>query len=168
MPWCKFRLRSFPSNAQTWVPPFVWPLLTLLALSGCPVPIPPGYDVLSRQNLSPEATVLFEPGITTRADVLLKLGEADGAAEDGSWLAYGSIYGKGGVIFIVAAGGSAAGAGAELTEYRRLIVTFDENGFLNAAQFVTRECWDGIAGFGSASETTPPCINISAPEPESE
>jgi hypothetical protein len=40
--------------------------------------------------------------------MLLLLGEPDGAAADGAWLAYGSIYSKGGVIFVLFAGGSPA------------------------------------------------------------
>ena len=163
-PWFKCEPHRMECKIQHSLPSLLFPLLLSLTLLGCPVPIPPGYDSSSRENLSSEATVNLVPGITTREDILLKFGEADGAAEDGSWLAYGSIYGKGGVIFVVAAGGGAAGAGAELTEYSRLVVTFDDKGILKAADFVSRDCWDGIAGFGSQSGTTPPCIDVFSPE----
>jgi outer membrane protein assembly factor BamE (lipoprotein component of BamABCDE complex) len=133
-------------------------------LSGCPVPIPRHYDASSRQNLHPEILASLQSGVTTREDVILMLGEPDGAAEDESWLAYGSIYSKGGVIFVVAAGGGAAGAGGETVEYCRLVVTFDAHGVLQAADFVSRECWESMFGMGSGGASTPPCMDIASPE----
>lgn len=50
----------------------------------------------------------LEEGRTIREDVLMQMGEADAAAPDGSWLAYGSAYSEGGVIFVIVGGGSAA------------------------------------------------------------
>jgi len=49
---------------------------------------------------------LIEPkfivsGKTTREDVLLELGEADGKALDESWLSYGCAFGRGGVLFVM-------------------------------------------------------------------
>jgi hypothetical protein len=135
-----------------------------LALAGCPIPLPAGYQGDSRENLPAEPLDWLQAGVTTRADVLLRLGEADGAAPDGSWLAFGSAYSEGGVVFVVAAGGSAAGAGGERVEYRRLVVSFDEAGLVSSADFVTRDCWEAIFGIGSSGEQSPPCVKIGSRE----
>ncbi len=101
-------------------------LAAVLALAGCPIPLPAGYQASSRENLPAEPLDWVTVGVTTREDVLLKLGEADGEAPDGSWLAYGSAYAKGGVLFVLFAGSSAAGAGGETVRYHRLIISFDD------------------------------------------
>lgn len=150
------------------VGPSRWIVLVLVAgaLAGCPVPIPRHYDATSRQNLGPEIQAALVPGVTTRAEVMLLLGEPDGAADDESWLAYGSIYSKGGVVFVLFAGSSGAGAGSEKIEYRRLVVTFDAQGVLREANFVSQDCWEAIAGFGSAGGRSEPCLEIASPDGE--
>jgi outer membrane protein assembly factor BamE (lipoprotein component of BamABCDE complex) len=139
-------------------------LAVSLFLAGCPVPIPSGYASSSRENLSAEVTDQLVPGVTTREEVLLLLGEPDGVGPNASWLAYGSVRGEGGVVFVIFAGGSAAGAGGEKMEYRRLIARFDERGVMTNAQFVDRECWEGIGGMGNAGGRTEPCIQANAPD----
>ncbi|MCU0975882.1 MAG: YjgB family protein [Steroidobacteraceae bacterium] len=135
-----------------------------LILAGCPIPLPAGYEASSRENVSAEPLDWVTIGVTTREDVLLKLGEADGAAPDGTWLAYGSAYSKGGVVFVLFAGGSAAGVGSERMEYRRIVISFDEKGVLSAIEPVTRDCWEGILGMGSSGERSPPCLKIESRE----
>ena len=88
-------------------------LAATLVLVGCPIPLPARYESSSRENLPAQPLDWVTVGVTTREDVLLRLGEADGEAPDGSWLAYGSVYSKGGVLFVLFAGGGAAGAGSE-------------------------------------------------------
>jgi hypothetical protein len=136
---------------------------TACLITGCPVPIPSGYSGSSRENIGVEVTTSLTKGVTTREDVLLRLGEPDGAAHDGSWLAYGSVYGRGGLGFVVFAGGGAAGGGGEKVEYRRLIVTFDQQGLMTGADFVSRECWQGLIFAGASGDSTPPCLDIAAP-----
>ena len=132
-------------------------------LVGCPVPLPSGYSALSRENIGEDLTVELTAGVTTREEVLLLLGEPDGAGPGDAWLSYGSIYGEGGVIFILCAGGSCAGTGAEKVEYRRLVVTFDEQGLMTNAEFVDRECWEGMVGLGSSGVSSPQCMQVSMP-----
>lgn len=150
------------------IDPSCWSVLwlALLAgmLAGCPIPIPRHYDITSRQNLGPDIQSALVPGVTTREDVLLLLGEPDGAAEDGAWLAYGSIYSKGGVVFVLFAGGSAAGAGSEKIEYCRFVVTFDADGVVREANFVSEECWEAVVGMGSAGGRSDPCMDIASPD----
>ena len=76
-------------------------------LSGCPVPLPPTYDSASRQNVGEHIPDFIVNGETTRDDVLLRLGEPDGRGPGDRWFAYGSQYSKGGVLFVMAAGGGA-------------------------------------------------------------
>jgi outer membrane protein assembly factor BamE (lipoprotein component of BamABCDE complex) len=138
----------------------IFPLAASLALAGCPFPLPHGYQATSRENVPAEPLDWLAAGVTTRTDVLLKLGEADGAAPDGSWLAYGSAYSHGGVVLVFAAGSSAAAAGGESVEYRRLIISFDAAGVVTAVDFVTRDCWEAVLGMGSSWEQSPPCVKI--------
>lgn len=144
--------------------PAVTLLLLLPLLSGCPVPIPSGYVASSRENISREVAESLTVGGSSREDVLLLLGEADGAATDGSWLAYGSIYRKGGVAFVMAAGGSAGAVGTEKLEYSRLLITFDERGLVTGTAFVTRDCWEAIISVDASGAETLPCLDIAAPD----
>ncbi len=64
-------------------------VLIPLALSGCLVlPIVPGDESDSRQNLGDKLPDFIVTGETTRADVLLALGEPDGESDHGEWFAY--------------------------------------------------------------------------------
>ena len=139
-------------------------LAATLVLVGCPIPLPARYESSSRENLPAEPLDWVTVGVTTREDVLLKLGEADSEAPDGSWLAYGSVYSKGGVVFVLFAGGSAAGGGSERVEYRRLIVSFDDRGVVSAIDTVSQDCWEGIIGIGSSGARSPPCLKVDSRE----
>lgn len=134
------------------------------ALTACPIPLPSGYEADSRENLPAAPLDWITVGATTREQVLLELGEADGEGRDGSWLAYGSAYSKGGVAFVVLAGGSGAGGGGEKIEYRRLVVSFDEGGRVASVDLVTRECWESIVAMGSSGTRTPPCLRTDSPD----
>jgi outer membrane protein assembly factor BamE (lipoprotein component of BamABCDE complex) len=134
-------------------------------IAGCPFPLLRGYTESSRENLGTEITERMVVGVTTREEVLLLLGEPDGAGPNDSWLAYGSAYGEGGVGFLFCGlGGGCAGVGGEKREYQRLIVVFDELGLMTNAEFVSRECWEFIAGDDRSSYRTPPCVKINSPD----
>ncbi len=139
-------------------------LFLTVFLAGCPVPIPAGYTSGSRENLDEQVADRLKTGVTSREDVLLLLGEPDGVGPDESWLAYGSVYGKGGVLFLFCAGGGCMGGGSEKMEYKRLVVTFDEQGTLMNADFVSQDCWEGLFGMGSSGGRTPPCLQVNAPD----
>jgi len=139
-------------------------LISVLPMAGCPIPVPGGYAASSRENVPAEPLDWITTGVTTREDVLMQLGEADAVATDGSWLAYGSAYSEGGVIFVIFGGGSAAGAGSEHMEYRRLVVRFDEHGVVTNADLVTRECWQAIVAIDGAGGEGNPCLDIRTAE----
>ena len=137
-------------------------LVTAVILAGCPIPLPAGYFPDSRENVPAQRPDWIAAGTTTREEVLLKLGEADGAAGDGSWLAYGSAYSKGGVLFVVAAGNAAGGVGGERVEYRRILISFDGDGRVADVEYITRDCWEAVAGVNSSGGRTPPCLKADA------
>lgn len=126
-------------------------------LSGCPIPIPAGYASSSRENIGPELSEMIVAGETTRADILLLIGEPDRAADDESWMVYKSTYGKGGVLFVLAAGGGAGGVGSEKVQHRYLIVEFDANGRVESANFMDESCWEGLVVGSSGTDTRAPC-----------
>ena len=80
-------------------------VLASVSLAGCPVPLPPGYEGSSRQNVPGMVPVFIKPAETSREDVMMHLGEPDAVAVDESWISYGSSYGYGGIALIMAAGG---------------------------------------------------------------
>lgn len=129
----------------------------VVATAGCPVPFKSGYSDTSRQNLSADSARQLAIGVSTRQDVLIRLGEPDESAPDESWFIYGSTYGQGGIVFVLFAGGSAAGAGWEKMEYRRLLVTFDEKGLLTKAEFGSKECLEGIIAIDQGGGRSGPC-----------
>lgn len=139
----------------------LFPVAALIA--GCPLPLPPGYAASSRENLSAEVSGRLVAGVSTREDVLLLLGEPDGFDPNGAWLAYSSAYGHGGVVFVMCAGSGCGGGGSEKMEYRRLIVSFDGRGLLRDANFVSRECWEGVIAMGNSGGRSQPCLQIDAP-----
>ena len=102
---------------------------------------------------------MFIAGQTSRADVLLAIGEPDLAADDESWMAYESIYGKGGVLFVVAGGGAAGGVGSEKVQHRYLVLEFDANGLVSTADFVDKSCWEGMV-VGSNTDTRATCSTL--------
>jgi len=139
-------------------------LAVAVLIAGCPFPLPPGYTESSRENLSAETTERLVPGVTTREEVLLLLGEPDGVGPNDTWLAYGSVYGEGGSVFVICAGNSCGGAGAEKMKYGRLVVSFDESGLMTNAEFVSRKCWEGIFAIDSHAGRSQPCMQVNAPD----
>ena len=140
-----------------------WTLMAVACaafLTGCPVPLPPTYDSGSRQNVGELIPDFIVNGETTRDDVLLRLGEPDGRGPGDSWFAYGSQYSKGGVLFVMAAGGGAAAAGVESIRFRRLVVRFDEKGVVTDSAFVERVCPRYTFGAGGQSDVSAPCVDV--------
>ena len=93
----------------------------LAALAGCLV-VPVDYHAAgSRHNVTPQTAVQLQPGVTTKEEVLLWLGEPDYCAEDGRWLAY--AWTKVGAVVVVGGGGSAAAG--EIGRSHHLAIMFD-------------------------------------------
>jgi hypothetical protein len=141
---------------------------------GCvPLPIPvPAHQIGLRENIGARAPDWMQAGRTTRADLILGLGEpdfSDAAEQRLGWVAGRSM---GGVPFIWgiagAEGAGAAGvAGAFLIErvdYVRLIVWFDRDGNVDRYRQESRGCFEapGLTDdLPSGSLGTHPCVGLS-------
>lgn len=144
----------------------VLPAASVVFLSGCPLPVPPlGYAIDSRTNLTDRVPEFIVKGETTREGVLLNLGVPDASSPDGSWFAYRSERHTGGIVFVVAAGSGAAGAGVMGYRERLLTVRFDSNSVVTDATLEERICPRGVVGFGSEGGESSPCLRI--PDPAS-
>lgn len=150
-------------GANVWRPlrlSFVAGLLGFV-LCGCPVPIPPQGHVGVHGNIPDRPSDLVVAGKTTRADVLLLLGSPDSQSPDGRRFEYHSELHQGGVIFVIAAGGQAAGLGPEAFLERRLIIGFDGKGVVDTVESDEKSC-TRVAGFGgNAAGRSEPCLRVS-------
>jgi hypothetical protein len=96
-------------------------LLTVLT-SGCiVVPTPEFNSGEARRNITKETPYRFEPGKTTRTDVILALGEPDAVSPDEFKLAYRSCK-------VRAWGSFADGSNGPITKDIYLVMQFDGNG----------------------------------------
>lgn len=106
--------------------------LALVALcTGCIVIPTPEYDSgTARANLKKETAARIQPGISTRADVILALGEPDAVSADERRMAYRAEK----VVAVWIAGGGYSAASGEITRDRYLVVEFDEKGVVQNRQ----------------------------------
>lgn len=114
-------------------------LVVLLGMTGCVIPTPGLDSGEARRNIRKESAGQFQPGKTTRADVMLTLGEPDAVSPDEHMLAYRSE--KVAAIFLVGAGYSGGGGSIEKDEY--LVFEFDERKRLRKTERSTH--WFGSA-----------------------
>ncbi len=130
--------------------------LVVMDLASCfPIPRFPGDTSETRLNISSVAPESIMVGKTTRADVLLALGEPDGASEHGEQFIYTRATSKGG-IFGLLIGPQVGWAGTERMVYRRLIITFDDQGVVASKRMESAACWES-----SLQETSSlPCVDV--------
>ena len=153
-------------NGLRWCRGVLLAAASVVLLSGCPFPVPPlGYSIDSRTNLTDRVPEFIVKGETTREAVLLGLGVPDAQSLDGSWFAYRSAWHSGGIVFVVAAGSGAAGAGVVGYRERLLVVRFDSNAVVAEATLEERICPRGVAGIGSEGGESSSCLRI--PDPAS-
>jgi outer membrane protein assembly factor BamE (lipoprotein component of BamABCDE complex) len=127
-----------------------------LLLTGCLV-IPVSYTQAgSRHNVSDTTARGFQPGITTREDVLLQLGEPDYVSIDGRRLGYAwtEVHA---VLFV--SGSSGPGATDEMGKTSVLEVSFDAEGRMEASRVISKGMWFGVA--------VPPSKILEAEPPQS-
>ena len=115
----------------------------LFFLAGClPIPVLPfGDRDGSRQNITDQVPDFIAVGKTTRADVLLTLGEPDQKTDNDEPFQYVRASEDGGVGFMFGGAGRGGLTGVPVT-IRVLSVSFDGNGVVSGAQarrFVTRD-----------------------------
>jgi outer membrane protein assembly factor BamE (lipoprotein component of BamABCDE complex) len=141
-------------------------IITLISmiLTACPIPIPKGDLSDSRQNLGDSVPEFIVVGKTTRAEILMALGEPDGASEHSEWFVYLRTASTGGVVFVVAAGGGMGGVSFEGMTARRLLIYFDTDGVVKRAAHDTVACSANSVLVGSsttAAHQTDPCTRKS-------
>lgn len=131
-------------------------VLAASALAGCPVPMPGGDMDESRQNVGDAVPEFVVIGKTSRADVLLMLGEPDGASEGATHLTYTRRTSEGGLLLLLPAGYTMGGVLTRAMTYRRLVIDFDAAGIVVAARLVRTSCRET-----SLQDQTPPCVSMS-------
>jgi hypothetical protein len=134
-------------------------------LSSCVIiPIPPTNALVygMRDNVEDRVPPFIVPGVTTREDVLMQLGESDSYSLYEAQLSYRSGVHRGGVVVIIAAGGSGAGYeyGREL--HRILIVDFDIAGLVKSARLQMESCSAHMGGGTRALEARS-CVPVELP-----
>jgi hypothetical protein len=103
--------------------------------------VPPTVDSASRGNVAKEVPAVLLAGKSSRADVLLTLGEPDGRGPGDAWFTYATTrtWMIGGVFLGM---GSAAAMGGGQSE-TRLLIKFDEAGLVAEARVDSRTCPQG-------------------------
>ncbi len=122
-----------------------------MALAGCVIPLS-ARDADSRQNIGDTVPDFIVVGKTTRADVLLTLGEPDDASDNGLWFAYTRSSREGGFLFLVSGQG---GPSSEKMVSRRVIVTFDEAGVVTSTKYERVPWTAGEVGAGPSMSRGP-------------
>lgn len=105
-------------------------LAVAVCTPGCLIIPTPEYNTgNARANINKKTPKQFEPGKTTRAEVVMALGEPDAISPDESKLAYRSEK----VCGLWFVGGYYSGTGGTITKDRYLLVEFDAQGVLRKA-----------------------------------
>ena len=111
-------------------------------LAGCLI-IPVNYYATgSRQNVGPKTSGLLSPGVTTKDEVFLALGEPDFISADGQRLGYGWTK----VVAFLIIGDQ----GGEIMESRLLEVSFDASNRVSQLRILKK--WDPTAAPARESE----------------
>jgi hypothetical protein len=129
-----------------------------LVLTGCPVPLVPRDLQGSRQNMGERRPDFIVGQVTTREDILLRLGEPDGRWAEDRWFVYGSRRSEGGVSFMF--GRPTTSVSSEAIRYRRLLLRFDEKGLVESASFVDRLCSSYAFRLESTVAESDPCLDV--------
>ena len=107
-------------------------IAALITCAGCLV-IPMDYHAAgSRHNVSFKSPAVLQPGVTTKEEVFLTLGEPDYTSEDGRRLGYAWTKVK--AVWVVAGYGNAAGG--EIKRSYVLETTFDDQNRVSGVTFL--------------------------------
>jgi hypothetical protein len=135
-------------------------LTSMMYVACVPVPLLHGDASYSRNNVGDKVPEFIVAGKTTKAEVLLSLGEPDGVSDNGIQFTYTRITGNGGIGFV-----GKILYRAEGMTYRRLIILFDETGVVISAKHERVSCsereWDMHSGSGPTVDPSHTCLNVS-------
>lgn len=107
----------------------------------------------TRQNIGEEVPAFIVAGATSRADVLLALGEPDGASDNGAQFVYTRGARLGGLFFAGCGYVTCAGGSTEKMAYDRLIIRFDDAGAVLGARHERVSC-------DESSQQRGPCVSL--------
>jgi hypothetical protein len=110
----------------------------------------------SRRNVGDSVPDFIVAGKTTRADVLIALGEPDGAAEGGEQFVYTSVRGRGGFFFFSVRGGF----DFEKRTYRRLVILFDDAGTVKNSRLEVASCLGSDQYRESGPDVHSQCVDV--------
>jgi outer membrane protein assembly factor BamE (lipoprotein component of BamABCDE complex) len=114
--------------------------LVVVALTGCVV-IPVDYnDINTRRNITPDTASSLVPGVTTREEIILRLGEPNHVADEGRRIGY--AWEK--VKALMAAGYGYGGAAGEIERGYLLEITFDRRNKVREVN--VRKKWGPVLG----------------------
>ena len=127
-------------------------LFAALSCCGCvmaPIPTQEHHrdDLPGRTNITTEAIDALQPGLTTRQEVLLKLGTPDGVFEQERTFVYLWSKCAGYFSWFMYAGMAAGSAGTEpVGKGYALIMEFDHSGVFQRHRIVSKNNWVDWAG----------------------
>jgi outer membrane protein assembly factor BamE (lipoprotein component of BamABCDE complex) len=116
-----------------------------------------------RENIGARVPDFVLPGVTTREDVLMQLGEPDSFSGDQSELYYTTRSVRGGILVFMPAAGGGAGYGYLRSLERTLTVEFDKNGLVTMARMQTEACSEHVSGVGVRSGEKRSCVPADEP-----
>ena len=137
--------------------PLALVLCSRLAACVLPIPIEPRELPSSRSNIGDTPPAFLVAGRTTRADVLLELGEPDQESEHEQFLTYIRVSTEGGVLLLAGAGGQGGAIRSESLLYRFLTIRFDERGVVADARGEQTRCRQAQSGMDSSLSKLGPC-----------
>jgi hypothetical protein len=131
-------------------------------LMGCVIPLPPMSPAGTRDDIGDHVPQFIIPGVTTREDVLMHLGEADSFSGDQSELYYMARINRGGIVLFIPAG---SGGGYMYYRWleRTLTVEFDTGGLVKNARLQTEACSSHSYGVGVQSGEQTSCVPVDDP-----
>lgn len=133
-------------------------VLMSAVLTSCAFPVSPGPSYDSRENIPSAAPAFIVAGTTSRAEVLLRLGEPDGATKDDRQFVYVQRAYTGGYRAFLAGPGSAHAIqwGAVKMAYDRLIVEFDGENTVTFSRHERISCTEKY----DSSHSDDPCMDV--------
>lgn len=139
--------------------------LSVLLTSCVIIPMPPTSVAGVRDNIGGRVPGFIVPGVTTREDVLMHLGDADSFSGDQSELYYTNRDTRSGFLAFIVYGG-AAGYGYTKELHRILVVEFDKAGLVHRTRFETETCSEHFIGVGKGESSRSCVTNVEPTAPE--
>ena len=145
-------------------------LIFCAAAPGCiMLPIPTGEhdskDLPGRTNVKPELIQDIGVGRTTRAEVLLALGEPDGVFAEDRVFAYLWSRAAGYFFFAILAGPASGGSATTVGKGYILVIEFDDRGIVRRREVSAANNWTHWGGPGLGGVNFPSAMRDPASRP---